>query len=93
MIELSAYPDQDSVQRQEILIEQLRKAGMTLKFNTAPVAEAGRDILRAGEEELGPARRLDRPPRSEPDLLLDCSPRMPTSTRAVRRCRRSSTRP
>jgi peptide/nickel transport system permease protein/peptide/nickel transport system substrate-binding protein len=28
------------VQRQEILIEQLRKAGMTLKFNTAPVAEA-----------------------------------------------------
>jgi peptide/nickel transport system substrate-binding protein len=40
VIELSAYPDQDSVQRQEILIEQLRKAGMTLKFNTAPVAEA-----------------------------------------------------
>jgi peptide/nickel transport system permease protein/peptide/nickel transport system substrate-binding protein len=40
VIEFSAYPDQDSVQRQEILIEQLRKAGMTLKFNTAPVAEA-----------------------------------------------------
>lgn len=40
VIEFSAYPDQDSVQRQEILIEQLRKAGITLKFNTAPVAEA-----------------------------------------------------
>lgn len=40
VIELGGYPDQDSVQRQEILIEQLRKVGITLKFNTAPVAEA-----------------------------------------------------
>lgn len=40
VIELGGYPDQDSVQREEILIEQLRKAGITLKFNTAPVAEA-----------------------------------------------------
>jgi len=40
VVELGGYPDQDSVQRQEILIEQLRKVGMTLKFNTAPVAEA-----------------------------------------------------
>jgi peptide/nickel transport system substrate-binding protein len=39
VVELGGYPDQDSVQRQEILIEQLRKVGMTLKFNNAPVAE------------------------------------------------------
>ena len=38
-IEIGGYPDQDSVQRQEILIEQLRKVGIALKFNTAPVAE------------------------------------------------------
>ena len=40
VVELGGYPDQDSVQRQEILIEQLGKAGMRLKFNNAPVAEA-----------------------------------------------------
>jgi peptide/nickel transport system permease protein/peptide/nickel transport system substrate-binding protein len=40
VVELVGYPDQDSVQRQEILIEQLRKAGMALKFLNAPVAEA-----------------------------------------------------
>lgn len=39
VVELGGYPDQDSVQRQEILIEQLRKVGMALKFNNAPVAE------------------------------------------------------
>ena len=39
VIEIGGYPDQDSVQRQEILIEQLRKAGIVLKFNNAPVAE------------------------------------------------------
>ncbi|WP_454620219.1 ABC transporter substrate-binding protein [Bradyrhizobium cenepequi] len=39
-IELGGYPDQDSVQRQEILIEQLRKAGMNARFSNAPIAEA-----------------------------------------------------
>ncbi|MFH0300625.1 ABC transporter substrate-binding protein [Bradyrhizobium sp. 31Argb] len=39
-LDLLGYPDQDSVQRQEILIEQLRKAGMTARFANAPIAEA-----------------------------------------------------
>ncbi|MGY3616711.1 ABC transporter substrate-binding protein [Bradyrhizobium sp. USDA 10063] len=39
-IDLVGYPDQDSVQRQEILIEQLRKAGMNVRFANAPIAEA-----------------------------------------------------
>ncbi len=38
-IEIGGYPDQDSVQREEILIEQFRKAGMNVKFVNAPIAE------------------------------------------------------
>jgi peptide/nickel transport system substrate-binding protein len=53
VIELGAYPDQDSVQRQELLIEQLRKAGMTLKFNTAPVAEAAATFFGAEKKNSG----------------------------------------
>jgi peptide/nickel transport system permease protein/peptide/nickel transport system substrate-binding protein len=40
VVEIVGYPDQDSVQRQEILIEQLRKAGFGIKFLNSPVAEA-----------------------------------------------------
>ena len=39
-LDLGGYPDQDSVQRQEILIEQLRKAGIIARFANAPIAEA-----------------------------------------------------
>jgi peptide/nickel transport system permease protein/peptide/nickel transport system substrate-binding protein len=39
-IEIGSYPDQDSVQRQEILIEQLRKVGIGVRFINSPVAEA-----------------------------------------------------
>ena len=53
VIELGAYPDQDSVQRQEILIEQLRKAGMRLKFNTAPTAEAAATFFGAEKKNSG----------------------------------------
>ena len=53
MIELGGYPDQDSVQRQEILIEQLRKAGMTLKFINAPVAEAAAAFFGAEKSDSG----------------------------------------
>jgi peptide/nickel transport system permease protein/peptide/nickel transport system substrate-binding protein len=51
VVELVGYPDQDSVQRQEILIEQLRKAGMALKFLNAPVAEASAAFF--GPEKRG----------------------------------------
>jgi peptide/nickel transport system permease protein/peptide/nickel transport system substrate-binding protein len=40
VIEIGGYNDQDSVQRQEILIEMFRKAGMNVKFVNAPIAEA-----------------------------------------------------
>jgi peptide/nickel transport system permease protein/peptide/nickel transport system substrate-binding protein len=53
VIELGGYPDQDSVQRQEILIEQLRKAGMTLKFNNAPVAEVAAAFFGAEKKNSG----------------------------------------
>lgn len=39
-IEFGGYTDQDSVQRQEILIEQLRKAGFNIRFGNGSIAEA-----------------------------------------------------
>jgi peptide/nickel transport system substrate-binding protein len=51
VIELGGYPDQDSVQRQEILIEQFRKAGMNVKFVNAPIAEASAAFF--GPEKRG----------------------------------------
>lgn len=53
VVELGGYPDQDSVQRQEILIEQLRKAGMTLKFNNAPIAEVAAAFFGAEKRNSG----------------------------------------
>lgn len=52
-VEINSYPDQDSIQRQEILIEQLRKAGFTVKFVNAPVAEASAAFF--GAEKRGNA--------------------------------------
>ena len=50
-IEIVGYNDQDSVQRQEILIEQFRKAGMNVKFVNAPIAEASAAFF--GAEKRG----------------------------------------
>jgi peptide/nickel transport system substrate-binding protein len=51
VIEIVGYNDQDSVQRQEILIEQFRKVGMNVKFINAPVAEASAAFF--GAEKRG----------------------------------------
>ncbi|WP_426435294.1 ABC transporter substrate-binding protein [Bradyrhizobium genosp. P] len=50
-IDLVGYSDQDSVQRQEILIEQFRKAGMNVRFANAPIAEASAAFF--GSEKRG----------------------------------------
>ena len=50
-IELVGYPDQDSVQRQEILIEMFRKGGMYVQFKNAPIAEASAAFF--GAEKRG----------------------------------------
>lgn len=50
-IELVGYPDQDSVQRQEILIEMLRKVGMIAQFRNAPIAETSAAFF--GPEKRG----------------------------------------
>jgi peptide/nickel transport system permease protein/peptide/nickel transport system substrate-binding protein len=50
-IELVGYPDQDSVQRQEILIEMFRKGGMNVKFRNAPIAESSAAFF--GAEKRG----------------------------------------
>ncbi len=88
-IDLVGYPDQDSVQRQEILIEQLRKAGIGIRFLNAPVAEASAAFFGAGEARLRAARRLDRPAGSEPDLFADVHQGGLLQCRPRRRCRRS----
>jgi len=51
VVEFGGYPDQDSVQRQEVLIEQLGRIGMRLKFINAPVAEAAAAFF--GTEKRG----------------------------------------
>ena len=52
-IEIGGYPDQDSVQREEILIEQLRKVGIGLRFLTSPVAEAAGAFFGAEKRGCG----------------------------------------
>src|SRR6266851_1695346 len=66
VIELGGYPDQDSVQRQEILIEQLRKAGIGIRFVNAPVAEASAAFF--GPEKRGSGLLAAWTGRPDPSL-------------------------
>jgi len=51
VIEIGGYPDQDSVQRQEVLTEQLRQVGVGVRFINSPVAEASAAFF--GPEKRG----------------------------------------
>ena len=66
VIEIGGYPDQDSVQRQEILIEQLRKAGISVRFVNAPVAEASAAFF--GPEKRGAGLLAAWTGRPDPSL-------------------------
>jgi len=65
-IDLNGYPDQDSVQRQEILIEQFRKAGINVKFSNAPIAEASAAFF--GPEKRGSGLLAAWTGRPDPSL-------------------------
>jgi len=65
-IEIVGYPDQDSVQRQEILIEQFRKAGIGIRFLNAPVAEASAAFF--GPEKRGSGLLAAWTGRPDPSL-------------------------
>jgi peptide/nickel transport system permease protein/peptide/nickel transport system substrate-binding protein len=65
-IEIGGYPDQDSVQREEILIEQLRKAGIAVRFINAPVAEASAAFF--GAEKRGSGLLAAWTGRPDPSL-------------------------
>jgi peptide/nickel transport system substrate-binding protein len=65
-IEIVGYSDQDSVQRQEILIEQFRKAGMNVHFVNAPVAEASAAFF--GAEKRGSGLLAAWTGRPDPSL-------------------------
>ena len=65
-IDLIGYPDQDSVQRQEILIEQFRKGGMNVKFSNAPIAEASSAFF--GAEKRGSGLLAAWTGRPDPSL-------------------------
>jgi peptide/nickel transport system permease protein/peptide/nickel transport system substrate-binding protein len=66
VIEIGGYTDQDSIQRQEILIEQLRKAGMTVKFVNSPIAEASASFF--GAEKRGSGLLAAWTGRPDPSL-------------------------
>ncbi|WP_249779865.1 ABC transporter substrate-binding protein [Bradyrhizobium sediminis] len=66
MIEFVGYPDQDSVQRQEILIEQLRKVGIGVRFLNAPIAEASAAFF--GAEKRGSGLLAAWTGRPDPSL-------------------------
>jgi peptide/nickel transport system substrate-binding protein len=66
LIEIGGYTDQDSVQRQEILIEQFRKAGMNVKFSNAPIAEASASFF--GPEKRGSGLLAAWTGRPDPSL-------------------------
>ena len=65
-IDLVGYPDQDLVQRQEILIEQLRKAGISVRFLNAPIAEASAAFF--GAEKRGSGLLAAWTGRPDPSL-------------------------
>jgi peptide/nickel transport system substrate-binding protein len=66
VIEIGGYPDQDSVQRQEILIEQFRKVGIGVRFVNAPVAEASAAFF--GPEKRGSGLLAAWTGRPDPSL-------------------------
>jgi peptide/nickel transport system substrate-binding protein len=66
VIEIGGYPDQDAVQREEILIEQLRKAGFSIRFINAPVAEASAAFF--GPEKRGSGLLAAWTGRPDPSL-------------------------
>jgi peptide/nickel transport system substrate-binding protein len=66
VIEIGGYPDQDSVQREEILLEQLRKAGIGVRFINSPVAEAAGAFF--GPEKRGSALLSAWTGRPDPSL-------------------------
>jgi peptide/nickel transport system permease protein/peptide/nickel transport system substrate-binding protein len=53
VLEVGGYPDQDSVQRQEVLTEQLRQVGVSLRFINAPVAEASAAFFGPEKRSVG----------------------------------------
>jgi ABC-type transport system substrate-binding protein len=65
-IEIGGYTDQDSVQRQEILIEQFRKAGMAVRFVNSPIAEASAAFF--GPEKRGSGLLAAWTGRPDPSL-------------------------
>jgi len=65
-IEIGGYPDQDSVQREEILLEQLRKAGIAVRFVNSSVAEAAAAFF--GPEKRGSALLSAWTGRPDPSL-------------------------
>ncbi|HEY5127735.1 MAG TPA: ABC transporter substrate-binding protein, partial [Bradyrhizobium sp.] len=66
VIEIGGYPDQDSVQRQEILIEQFRKSGLGVRFVNAPIAEASAAFF--GAEKRGSGLLAAWTGRPDPSL-------------------------
>lgn len=66
VIEIGGYPDQDSVQREEILLEQFRKAGIAVRFTNSPVAEAASAFF--GAEKRGSALLSAWTGRPDPSL-------------------------
>ncbi len=66
VIEMGGYPDQDSVQREEILTEQFRKAGIGVRFTNSPVAEASSAFF--GPEKRGSALLAAWTGRPDPSL-------------------------
>lgn len=50
-LDLRGYPDQASVQRQEVLLAQWKKIGVTGRFQNAPIAEASGRFF--GDEKVG----------------------------------------
>lgn len=65
-VEIGGYTDQDTVQREEILLEQLRKVGMNVRFLNAAVAEAAGGFF--GPEKKGAALFSAWTGRPDPSL-------------------------
>ena len=53
VLEIGGYPDQDSVQREEVLTEQFRQVGIGVKFINSPVAEASAAFFASEKRGVG----------------------------------------
>ena len=86
VLDLVGYTDQDSIRREEIIIEQLAKVGLKAQFSNGSIAEMSAAFF--GKDKKGAGLLSAWTGRPDPSLTTrSCIRKIPTSTRRAPTCR------